>query len=170
MKNIIGTIALLFALITAYGQSTQSVPFTLQDRDRIIRTEQRVESLRKEMNTRFEAMDTRFKALETKMDTRFEAMDTRFEALETKMDTRFNSQQQQIDDLKTMFFWGFGIMITLMIFMMGYMIWDRRTAMNPVREKVTDMEAKQNNLIRALKEHSKEDPKLADILRSFGLF
>jgi len=162
VKKIVGTIALLFTLITVYGQSNQSIPFTLQDRDRIMRTEQKVESLRKEMNTRFEA-------LETKMDTRFEAMDTRFEALETKMDTRFNSQQQQIDDLKTMFFWGFGIMITLMIFMMGYMIWDRRTAMNPVREKVERLTYGQDNLTKVLIEHSHKDPELANILRTFGL-
>ncbi len=169
MKKIVGTIALLFTLITVYGQSNQSIPFTLQDRDRIMRTEQKVESLRKEMNTRFEA-------LETKMDTRFKAVDTRFEALETKMDTRFaamdtrfDSQQQQIDDLKTMFFWGFGIMITLMIFMMGYMIWDRRTAMDPIREKVERLTYGQDNLTKVLIEHAHKDPELANILRTFGL-
>jgi len=75
----------------------QEVPYTLDDRDRAIRTEERIE------------------------------------ALETKMDIKFESQQQQINDLKTMFFWGFGIMITLMVFMMGYMIYDRRTAMHPIR-------------------------------------
>ncbi|MEI7424488.1 MAG: hypothetical protein WCK18_20475 [Prolixibacteraceae bacterium] len=56
--------------------------------------------------------------------------------IEAKMDERIKSidnqfiyQQKQIDDLKTLFYWGFGILITLYIFMLGYMIWDRRTAM-----------------------------------------
>lgn len=50
---------------------------------------------------------------------------------ETKMEVNFESQQRQLDDLKALFYWGFGILITLFIFMLGYMIWDRRTAMKP---------------------------------------
>jgi hypothetical protein len=65
------------------------------------------------------------------------------------MDIKFESQQQQINDLKTMFFWGFGIMITLMIFMLGYMIYDRRTAMHPIREKADRTENNLQSLIRA---------------------
>jgi len=47
------------------------------------------------------------------------------------MDVKFDSQQRQLDDIKALFYWGFGILITLFIFMFGYMIWDRRTAMQP---------------------------------------
>jgi hypothetical protein len=65
------------------------------------------------------------------------------------MDIKFESQQQQINDLKTMFFWGFGIMITLMIFMLGYMIYDRRKAMHPIREKADRTENNLQSLIRA---------------------
>jgi hypothetical protein len=50
---------------------------------------------------------------------------------EANMELKFESQQRQLDDIKTFFYWGFGIMITLLIFMFGYMIWDRRTAMQP---------------------------------------
>ena len=102
------------------------VPFTLEDRDRIIQ-------------------------MQIKMDERFKSIDTRFEY-----------QQRQLDDLKTLFYWGFGIMMSLMLFLLGFIIWDRRTAMEPVRERT-------QSLILTLREYAKEQPKLADILRSYGL-
>jgi hypothetical protein len=42
---------------------TKEIPFTLDDRDRIIRTEQKVESVKTEMSVRFEAIDKRFDQL-----------------------------------------------------------------------------------------------------------
>ncbi len=63
----------------------------------------------------------------------------RLTALESKVDMKFDNQQRQLDDLKAMLFWGFGIMMSLMLFMMGYMVWDRRTAMKPaVQQSATN--------------------------------
>ena len=35
---------------------------------------------------------------------------------EANMESKFESQQRQLDDIKTLFYWGFGILITLLIF------------------------------------------------------
>jgi hypothetical protein len=97
--------ALLFASLlflsvtslTAIAQEQQVVvPYTLADRDRAILTEARIN-----------------------------ALDVRISALDARIEVKFESQQRQLDDIKTLFFWGFGILITLFIFMLGYMIWDR---------------------------------------------
>lgn len=53
--------------------------------------------------------------------------DAKIASLEANMNLRFEGQQRQLDDIKILFYWGFGILITLLIFMLGYMIWDRRT-------------------------------------------
>ncbi|MFA5820044.1 MAG: hypothetical protein WC854_12305, partial [Bacteroidales bacterium] len=116
------------------------VPYTLADRDRTIRTE-----------------------------AKMEALDAKMEALETKMDVKFESIQKQIDQLSTLFYWGFGILITLFIFMIGYIIWDRRTALQPALDKATDADAKSTNLILALREYSKKHPDLIEILRTHGI-
>ena len=50
---------LLFALPLFIRAEAKEIPFTLDDRDRIIRTEQKVES----MNARFDAVDKRFDQL-----------------------------------------------------------------------------------------------------------
>ena len=137
--------AILFCLsllsLPALAQEQQVVvPYTLADRDRAILTEAKIN------------------ALEDKMEVRFE-----------NIDKQFMYMQKQIDDIKTLFYWGFGILITLFIFMLGYMIWDRRTALQPALDKATDADAKSTNLIRALREYSKNHADLADILRTHGI-
>lgn len=66
--------------------------------------------------------------------------EAKLNALEAKMDVKFESQQRQLDDIKVLFYWGFGILITLFIFMFGYMIWDRSTAMQPALEQSSKAE------------------------------
>ena len=86
-----------------------------------------------------------------------------------RTEAKLESQQIQMDDIKTLFYWGFGILITLYIFMFGYMIWDRRTAMQPALEKSFEADAKSSNLIRALRDYSKKHTDLAEILRTHGI-
>jgi len=93
----------------------------------------------------------------------------KMEALEAKMDLRFESIQLQINQLSTLFYWGFGILITLFIFMMGYMIWDRRTALQPALDKASDANEKSTTLIQTLREYSKKHADLAEILRTHGI-
>ena len=64
MKTIQKIIVFYLLLTPMIGMAeTKEIPFTLDDRDRIIRTEQKVESVKTEINTRFEAMDKRFDQL-----------------------------------------------------------------------------------------------------------
>jgi len=93
----------------------------------------------------------------------------KMEALEAKMDLRFESIQLQINQLSALFYWGFGILITLFIFMMGYMIWDRRTALQPALDKASDANEKSTTLFQTLREYSKKHADLAEILRSHGI-
>jgi hypothetical protein len=64
MKTIKKIILLFLLMLPFAGMAeTKEIPFTLEDRDRIIRTEQKVEFVKAEMNSRFEAMDKRFDQL-----------------------------------------------------------------------------------------------------------
>jgi hypothetical protein len=53
----------LLAMPLAGMAEIKEIPFTLDDRDRIIRTEQKVEAVKTEMNARFESIDKRFDQL-----------------------------------------------------------------------------------------------------------
>jgi biopolymer transport protein ExbD len=95
--------------------------------------------------------------------------EAKLNALTVSIDKQFMNQQRQIDDLKSLFYWGFGILITLFIFMLGYMIWDRRTAMQLALLQASKAEENSRNLIVTLREYAKKHPDLAEILRTHGM-
>ncbi len=126
------------------------VPYTLADRDRAILTEANVSTF----DVRFRAIETRLGAVETRLD---------------RIEIKFESQQMQLNDLKTLFYGGFSILITLFLFMFGYMIWDRRTAMKPALEQASRAMLDNRNFLTVLRDYSKKHPDLADILRTHGM-
>ena len=84
---------------------------------------------------------------------------------ESKMDTKFEAVNARIDYL----FWLQGVIVALILFMLGYLIWDRRTALQPALDKANNADAKSTNLILALKEYSKKHADLAEILKTHGI-
>ncbi len=133
-------ILLLLTGAVVQAQEQQIVPYTLADRDRFIRLETEMGSLRIEMNS-----------------------------LRNEMNARLDSQQKQIDDLKTLFFWGFSITITLIIFLLGYTIWDRRTALKLALTQAEEANNKARNQTTILREYARTHPDLAEILKTYGL-
>ena len=141
MKKLLFLVfVLLFSGILKAQEKQVVVPYTLADRDRAILT------------------DAKISALNDKMEVRFESVDK-----------QFMYQQKQIDDIKTLFYWGFGILISLLLFMFGYIIWDRRTAMQPALERSSIAEENSRTLLTMLREYSKKHADLAEILRSHGI-
>ena len=64
MKTIQKITLFFLILVPSFSiAETKEIPFTLDDRDRIIRTEQKVESLQTDINARFGAIDKRFDQL-----------------------------------------------------------------------------------------------------------
>ena len=119
MKPLVFVSLLILSLhcLPAFAQEQQViVPYTLADRDRAILTEAKISTL-----------EAKISALEVKMDVKFEAVNARIEALETRMDIKFEAVNARIDYL----FWLQGVILALILFILGYTIWDRRTALQP---------------------------------------
>ena len=131
---------LLFFFFVFVKAEVKEIPFTLDDRDRLIRTEKEVTSLRSEMNARFESVDKRFVAV----DKRFEAIDKRFDQL-------FN------------FLWAIiGIFTTMMVSVLGFAFWDRKLSLAPLKKD-------NMKLLEVLRDYSDHQPKLREILKNAGL-
>ena len=66
--------------------------------------------------------------------------------------------------------WGFGLMFTGMFILVGFILWDRRSTLKPVKDEIDDLrERKVDRVIEALKKMSEEDSRFATVLRNVGL-
>ena len=66
--------------------------------------------------------------------------------------------------------WGFGLLFTGMLILVGFILWDRRSTLKPVKDEIDELERRKvDRLIAALKRLSEEDSKVAEALRSVGL-
>ncbi len=117
------------------------VPFTLEDRDRIIRLEEKAESLEKGIES-----------LRNEMNARFAAMDEKYES-------KFNT-------LFTLIYFVLGGIMGLI----GFVLWDRRTFIKPFEDRVNDVEDKNTRIINSLREQAKNNPTLAEILKNTGVY
>ena len=110
----------------------QEVPYTLEDRDRLIRVE------------------ATLKEFKESVDKRIDSVDKRIERLETVM------------------MGGFGLLFTSMIGLVGFVLWDRRSALAPAIRRSRELEERQERVERVLRELAQEDPKVAEALRHVG--
>ena len=138
-------IRLLLALVLCLSVvQAKEVPFTLEDRDRLIRMEAELKALSKSVDTRFEEMNKR--------------MDARFEEVNRKIDMLFNC------------LWIIaGIFTTITVATIGFAIWDRRTTLKPFEDKIRKLEDKDKAFLEALKSLAEEDKKVYEILRKYNM-
>ena len=170
MKNRFNLTALFFFLLILFaGNFSYAVETAPRISDREIiesLTELKAgqKALKELMEERFEQVDKRFE----QVDKRFEQVDKRFEEVNDRFKQMFNLVLSL-----------FGSLTVLIIAVLGYSIWDRRTVTKKVSGRVDNIEheldiknikgSRIERLIDALKALSKEDYKLAEVLRSFNL-
>jgi len=125
MKTLLILSVCLFLLLPLFLRAeVKEIPFTLDDRDRIIRTEQKVESLQTEMNVRLKATDQKIDDLRSEMNARFD----------------------QLFD----FLWVIiGIFTTMMATVFGFAFWDRKLSLAPMKAE----NRKTLNALREFAEH-----------------
>jgi chaperonin cofactor prefoldin len=145
---------LLCSIISVYGKP---VEFTQEDRDRIIRLEEG----QKPIQVQIARLEEGQKSLEKQIENTNKRIDDLKETI-----------QRQIDDLRTLILWVLGVTLGGIGILIGFVIWDRRTAVEPVAKKneelekrVKELEEKEGKLEMKLREYAKSEPRLADILK-----
>jgi uncharacterized membrane-anchored protein YhcB (DUF1043 family) len=126
--------------VMAKTYSSREVPFTQDDRERLIRLETKVEEGQKALNQRIDDINRRIDDLRGEMK-----------------------------DLKAFMLWGFGILLGGMGILIGFVIWDRRTALAPAIKKNKELEERGEKIEKALKELATKDPNVAEALKHVGL-
>ena len=142
MKRFPAVVLFFFFLVPSLAQG-QEIPYTLEDRERIIRIE-----------SRMDVIEARMDALEMKMG-----------ALEMKVDARFDLLNARIDTL----FWLVGLVAGLVSIMFGFLIWDRRTALKPAIEKAAMAENMSKQIICTLHDYAQKNDRMKQSLKSYKL-
>ena len=142
-KKIFIVIFILIVIASSISHARE-VPFTQDDRDRLIRLEARVEEGLKAVNQRVDA-------------------------LEKRMEEGFKAVNQRIDGLQNLMYVLIGAIFAQTVGIVGFVIWDRRTALAPAIKKNKELEEREDRVERALKELAKKDDKVAEALKIAGL-
>jgi len=125
---------------------------------------QRIEDLEKRFEARFEAIEKRFEAI----DKRFEDINRRFEDINRRFEDinkRFEDIGRQLDRMAAIF-------TALVIAVIGFAYWDRRTIIRKAKEETLAeirREDRTRDLVNVLQELAKTDDRLAKVLRQFNL-
>ncbi len=142
MKTKAVTTILVFCTIVGLAYAERE-GFSKEDRERLIR-------------------------VETTLKVFMEQVDKRFE----QIDKRFAQVNQQFEQMMTFLWMLTGIFTTMVVAVIGFAYWDRRTIIRKARDEaieVIEKEGRLRDLIAALRQLAREDPKLAEVLRSFRL-
>lgn len=100
---------------------------------------------------------------------RLEERVIRLDEGQKRLEQRIDALNQRIEDLRQVVLWGFGLTFTGMFALVGFVLWDRRTAVAPLNYRVTQLEAEHKKFKEAVQELSKESPRCAEILRKLGI-
>jgi hypothetical protein len=138
--------AILFLIFAAGFAQSQEVPFTLEDRDRIMRIESRMDAI----EARMDALEMKISALQIKIGT-----------VDMKSESRFDQLNSRIDSL----FWMMGLLAGLMILMFSFLVWDRRTALRPAINKAARDENTCNRIVCALHDYARENDQMEQTLK-----
>ena len=176
-KMIISVFLVLTLLLVVDSVEAQSVEVAPRITDReIVRN---LADIKSEQKVVIGRMDARAK----QVDQSFEQVDQRFDDMLGSMNSRFAQIDQRLVNLENNMRTMFGSIIAMIIALFGYIIWDRRTAMRPLEQKVNALEedlvrdmdirnpagSSLTRVIEAFRDLAKSDDKVAEILRSHSL-
>jgi len=148
---------------------------------------QRISDLRSEMKTGQENLPSEMKtgqdSLRSEMKTGQENLRSEMKMAMDAMNKRLDDMSQRISSLTYVMVRIFGAVAALIAVLAGLILWDRRTTVKPLVEKVERLERdvsenlylsdefglKVNRLIKALREIAATDDHFAKVLRSCSL-
>jgi len=137
---------IIFSLIYAQGSATQPVPYTLADRDRLIKVESDVAALKEQIAD--------LKAQITTTNARIDRLENRIDEIARQDENRF---------------W---VLAGLIGTLMALILWDRRQTLRPMERKIAELQSdseKLHSLIRSLQEYARTHEELRHILQRYGL-
>ena len=140
---LLGGVSLLLCHVAVYGQ--QTLGFTQEDRERIIRLETTLTLFMEATDQRFEQVDKRFEQVDKRivelredMNKRFEQMDKRIVELREDMNKRFEQVDIRFEQMMNTLQLIAGIFTVLTLGVIGFAYWDRRTVIRKAKQETLE--------------------------------
>ena len=103
--------------------------------------------------------------------------------VETKVEEGLKAVNQRIDALQDLIYILIGAIFAQTVVVMGFVLWDRRTALAPAvrktkeleeelaatAKKTKELEEREYMLEKAIRDYAQQEPKLAEVLRAAKL-
>jgi len=124
---VLGSVA--FAEPVQLGEQDREMLRSLDKRMAVL--EATLKEFKESVEKRFEQIDKRFEQI----DKRFEQIDKRFE----QVDKRFEQADRRMDSIMTVIQMLAGIFTAMTITTIGFAIWNRRSALRPVEQRLTEV-------------------------------
>ena len=134
--------------VTAWGQAKPTVE------ERLIRVEEGVKNLDK----RFDDVNKRFDDLNKRID------DLRSDVVGLRQEMK-----DLQGNLQNLMLWGFGVTFAGMFALIGFVIWDRRTAIAPVARTTKELEEREEKIVAVLREYARGNKQLLEIMKRIGI-
>ena len=100
-----------------------------------------------------------------KLETRMDAMNSRMDDMNKRMDDMNNNINNRMSDLMGLMH----VILAGMIALVGFILWDRRSAIAPVVRQAKELERDKAVVWEVLREYAKKEPRFAEILRIAGV-
>ena len=157
--------AILGILFVGFVGVSSGQGFEQEDRERLIRLEATLQVFMQQTDKRFaelrEDMNKRFEEMREDTNKRFEQVDKRFEQID-----------KRIDQLITFLWILAGIFTALVVAVIAFAYWDRRTIIRRAKEEaLKEMEeaGRWKTILEALRQIAIKDSNVAEALKRFNL-
>jgi len=110
--------------------------------------------------------------LEDNLDENQKQTQLQFDSVQRQFDNvqrQFDNVDKSLDNLQTFLCWGFGILISYMGFLLGFVLWDRRTTLAPVIRETEELKNQEKKIIDVLRAYSEKAPELRELLKNAGI-
>ncbi len=157
---------LAFCLFPSQALPVETAP-RITDRE-IVEKLTRLEEGQKALGQRIDDTNRRleegFKALSQRVDE----TNRRIDETNRRIDELKQDLGQRINELREMMLWGFGVLFSGMLALVGFVLWDRRSVLAPAVRQMEGLREREEKLEAALKEYAHKAPELAESLKKWG--
>jgi hypothetical protein len=89
----------------------------------------------------------------------------RIDELDKRLNSRIDGIEKRMDYLVNLIY----VVLAGMFALVGFVLWDRRSALAPAIRRTRDIEEREERLERAIKEFALKNPEMKEVLKSLGL-